>query len=453
MRGKRQRRLKFFKILLAVLVFWNTGPVKAQLVDKIIAKVDNEIVLKSDLDISYIQFLSQADPDKDFSDKDIRCRLLENLLINKLMLAKAVIDSVTVEPEMVQAQVDQRMDYFIKAAGSAEKLEGLYNKSIDELKDDLKRSLKEQLIVQKMQEKLTGAVKVTPGEVKKFYNNIPKDSLPYFSTMVEVAQIVKKPEIGSAEKREVIDLLLSIREQVGAGADFCSFASKYSQDPGSKAHCGELGFFKKGELVPEYEGAALNLKPGEFSEPIESVYGFHLIQLIERRANEFNTRHILIKPASSSKDFSQAAKILDSVRNLILNDSITFHKAANKFSEDKDGKSTGGFFSNPEGGYRISVEDMDPVIFFTIDTMKIGQISHPIRFKMEDGTEAMRVIYLHSRIPPHQANLKDDYQEIQRAALEHKKSTILNEWFDKTKGEVYIHLDDEYSSCNLLMSP
>jgi peptidyl-prolyl cis-trans isomerase SurA len=452
---KNPEPLKFFSnvFFTSFFIALFTFPVEAQLVDKISAKVDNQILLKSEVDVAYLQYMSQLPPNENVDHKDLRCQLLESLLINKLMLAKAEIDSVTVEYDVLQAQLEQRMDYFIRMAGGADKLEKIYKKTIDELKDDLRVTLEEQLITQKMQEQIVGGIKVTPGEVKKFFSNIDKDSLPYFSTSVEIGQIVNDPEVGKKEKMEALEMLRSIKARIQDSTDFCRYASQYSEDPGSRKDCGELGFFKKGELVPAYEAAALKLKPNEMSDIVESEYGYHLIQLISRRANEFNTRHILIKPKSSQKDYGYSMNYLDSLRTLIVNDSITFSNAANKFSDDKATKNSGGFFTGKNGSYRISVEDLDPVLFFAIDSMKVGSISKPMVFKKDDGTESVRVLYLKSKIPPHVANLKDDYQEIYTAALEHKKNNALNEWFDKTKGEVYFQIDEEYVDCNILMTP
>lgn len=451
MRPKNPGTSKFFKILF--LVLFSTKFLHAQLVDKIVAKVDNQILLKSEIDMAYIQYMSQLPANQRVDDRQLKCQIVESLLINKFMLAKAEIDSVTVEYEVLQAQLEQRMDYFIRMAGGADKLQAIYKKTIDELKDDLRSSLEEQLITQKMQEKIVSGIKVTPGEVKKFFNAIPEDSLPYFSTSVEIGQIVKDPEIGKQEKREAAELLRSIKNRIKDSADFCRYAAEYSEDPGSRKSCGELGYFKRGELVPPYEAAALKLKPGEISEIVESEYGYHLIQLIDRRSNEYSSRHILIKPKSSKKDFGYTTQLLDSIRTLILNDSMTFSNAANKFSDDKTTKNNGGFFTSEGGGYRIPVDELDPGLFFSMDTMKVGQISNPMIFKKEDGAESTRILFLKSKTPPHVANLKDDYQEIYSAALDHKKNKALNEWFDKTKDEVYIHIDDEYSECNILMTP
>jgi peptidyl-prolyl cis-trans isomerase SurA len=438
----------FFAFILFILITKNST---AQVLDKIIVKVDNEIILKSELEMNYLQVLANQEYINDASK--LKCHVLETLIINKLLLAKAEIDSVTVEKAQVDEQLDRRMAYFISQIGSEEKLVAMYNKSIDELKKELRPQIKEQLIIQKMQDNITRDMKITPGEVKKFFNEIPKDSLPYFSTEAEVGQIVVMPKISKEKKNQTREQLELIKAKIQDGGDFCKLAEIFSEDPGSARNCGELGFFKKGELVPEYEGAALKLKPGELSGIVESEYGFHLIQMIARRGNEFNTRHILIKPTSSSEDMAAAVNFLDSLRTAILNDSITFEKAANKFSEDKMTNSSGGLFIDPEtGSTHIPMEKLDPVIFFMVDTMKVGSISKPIPFKTEDGTDAVKIVYYKSKTPPHQANLEDDYQKIQKAALAEKKNNAINKWFDQNKGEVYIDIDEEYKDCELIIT-
>lgn len=425
----------------------------AQVVDKIVAKVDNHIILKSELEIAYLQFLrspeAQLLPDK----SAIKCRVLESLIINKMMLAKAAMDSVTVEREQVNGELDRRMNYFISQFGSVEKLEKYYDKTIDQLKQDLYAQIRDQLIIQKMQQQITSAVKITPGEVEKFYKTIPKDSLPYFSSSVEVGQIVRYAEINRTDKLQYRKKAEEIRQRILSGEDFCRLAKNYSDDPVSAKNCGEIGFFKKGELVTEYESVALRLKPGETSEVIESQFGFHIMQLIERRGNEFNTRHILIRPSTSGKDLVYPAQILDSVRQLILIDSISFSRAVKNYSADKATLYSGGMFTDQQtGSSQIQMEDMDPDVFMIIDTMQVGQITAPILYKTADGDDAVRIIYLKSKTPAHQANLKDDYQKIQNAALDQKKQTAIDKWFDKTKNQVYIDIDNEYKDCQILMN-
>jgi peptidyl-prolyl cis-trans isomerase SurA len=437
--------------LLLTIFFLAAGQSKGQVLDKIIAKVDNQIVLQSELDITYIQMVSQ-DQSQNPQSENLKCQVFENLIINKVLLAKAEIDSVTVEKDVVEEQINRRMSYFIQqVGGDASKLEAQFNKSIDELKNDLRRSVKEQMVIQKMQETITSKVKVTPSQVKKFFGEIPTDSLPNFSIEVEVGQIVIVPEIGKDQKAAAKAKLQGIRDRILNGEDFCKLAQTYSEDPGSAPACGQLGWFKRGELVPPYEAAALKLKPGGYSDIVESEFGFHFIQLIERRANEYNSRHILIKPNTSTKDVGRAEKILDSLRTAILADSVSFEKAANDFSKDRMTKENGGFFiDQASGSSKIPLENLEGVVFFTIDTMKVGDISYPIPFRMEDGTEALRIIYLKSKTPAHQANLKDDYQKIYKAALSEEKDKVLNQWYDKTVGEVFMDVAPEYKDCKIL---
>jgi peptidyl-prolyl cis-trans isomerase SurA len=415
-------------------------------IDKVVAKVDNYIILKSDVEMTYMQMISSGEKDRG----NLKCEVLENLLVNKMMLAKAEIDSVIVEDNQVDDQLERRMQYFIAQFGSREKLEEAYKKSTDQLKTELRKQVKEQMTIQKMQETITKDVKMTPSEVKKFYNAIPTDSLPYFSTEVEVAQIVRLPQISKSQKNDAREKLKAIRERIVKGEDFAALAKQYSEDPGSAKAGGELGFWGRGAMVPEYEAAALKLQPGELSPVIESPFGMHLIQLIERRGTEYNSRHILIKPASSNLDVDEAKAYLDSIRTLIINDSISFEKAAREYSEDQTTKSSGGFFTDPNTNTsRIAVENLDPVVFFVIDTMEVGQISQPLPFRTEDGKDAVRILYYKSKTPPHQANLKDDYQKIYNAALADKKNQKVNSWFEKTRGEVYVNVDKEYNHCNI----
>lgn len=424
-----------------------------QVIDKIVAKVDNQIVLKSEVEISYLQFMRSPEAQMMQKPDDVKCRVLESLVINKMMLARAVMDSVTVEKDLIYDQIDRRMDYFIQQFGTVAKLESYYNKTIDQLKEDLYPQIRDQMVTQKMQDNITSGVSITPNDVKKFFKNLPADSLPYFSSEVEIGQIVRLPEINRQDQLKFKQKLEEIRARIANGEDFCRLAKQFSQDPVSAKNCGEIGFFKKGELVPEYEAASSKLQPGQTSGVVETQYGFHIIQLIERRGLEYNTRHILIKPATSSKDLVYSTELLDSIRHEIIVDSVSFAKAAKLYSADKPTAFNGGMFTDAEtGSTRIAQEDLDPAIFFVIDTMKVGEISMPTKFTMEDGTEAVRIIYYQKKIPAHQANLKDDYQKIYAAALEEKRNNAVNEWFDKTKSKVFIDINDEYQQCEIMIT-
>lgn len=415
--------------------------------DKIIAKIDNQIVLKSEYEVAYLQYLSQLKT----KTETLPCDVLENLIINKFLMAKADIDSVTVEDKAVNDQLERRMQYFISQVGSEKKLEEYYNKSVGDLKNELRDQVREQMVIQKMQGNITKGIKITPGDVKKFFNAIPADSLPFYSKEVEVGQIVKIPTAGKSQKDATKQRITEIRNRIRNGESFQALAERYSEDPVSAKQGGELGFWKRGELVPEYEATAFKLKPGEVSDPVESIFGFHIIQLIERRGLEYNSRHILIKPGSSSNDIGLTKNYLDSLRIRILSDSIAFTKAAKEFSDDKMSAGNGGMFSDEEtGSTRVPIEKLDPTIFFIIDTMAVGSISQPIPYRTPDGKEGLRIIYYKSKVNPHKANILDDYQKIHNAALTERKAKILGDWFQKHKSEVFIVVDDQFKTCPIL---
>ncbi|OKL39261.1 peptidylprolyl isomerase [Pontibacter flavimaris] len=430
----------------------SSAPAQAQVpaqqvqVDGIIAKVDNHVILRSDLEFGYLQYLTQS---KQQPSEELKCQVFSSLLQDKLLLARAEIDSITVEDGMVASELDDRINYLASQVGGTERLEQYYNKSLRQLKDELRKTVREQLLMERMQREITSKVAVTPKEIKKYFNNIPKDSLPYFSTEVEIGQIVNIAEIGREQKQEARQKLEELRKRIVAGEDFATLAKQYSQDPGSAQDGGVLGFFKKKELVPEYEAAALRLEPGGISNVIESQFGFHLIQLIERRGQEFNTRHILIKPATATVDIAAASAELDSVRNLIMSDSLTFAQAAKEHSDDTNTKDNGGMLtSRATGTTYIPMDQVDPAIFFVIDTLEVGEISRPVAYTTPDGKDAVRILYLKSKTQPHLANLTDDYQKIANAALAERRSKAVNEWFKKNISTVYIEVDPEYQDCS-----
>ncbi len=415
-------------------------------VDKIIAKVDNYIVLKSDLEKAYLDYLSRGE----FSAGNVKCGILQQLVQEKMFLAKSVIDSILVEDALVEAQLSSRMESVIARVGSVEELEKFYGKTREQLEEELFDDIREQMIIQKMQQEITSGLKVSPAEVKKFFNKIPKDSLPYFSTEVSASQIVIVPEAGKKQKEEVRKKMYEIKGRIIAGASFGQMAREYSDDPGSAAQGGQLPFFKRGDLAPEFEATAMSQKPGELSDPIETQFGYHLIEVQEKRGNTFRSRHILMMPQPSASDVESSRLFLDSLRTAILNDSISFQQAAKDHSDDQATSSNGGFFADGNGSLRVSVEQLDPTIFFTLDTMTIGDITKPEKFQQPDGSYAFRILYFKEKVAPHQANLKQDYQKIATATLNEKRSKILNKYFLEAKDKVYIDIDSEYDFCDLV---
>lgn len=448
---KRIMVLKFtIKALLLVGLICCIGSLRAQesglIIDQIIGKVDNYIVLQSDLEKAHAAYLANGNP----LSSNSKCQLFAQLISGKLMVAKAEIDSVIVTDIEVDNNLDRRMQVILSQYGGSEKqLEEYYGKSIDQIKQDIRDEIKEQLVVSRMQETIIADIKVTPAEVRRFYNSIPRDSLPFFSTEVQVGQIVKTPDVGQ-EQKEVLKVELGkIRERIVGGEDFETLAKEYSQGPSAR-YGGNLGFTQRGMMASEFEAAALKLRPGEISEPFETQFGIHIVELLERRGNEYNSRHILLIPKPSEDDINRAKQYLDSLRTLVVADSITFQKAAKDNSDDKYTAGNGGFFEDRNGGSYISSEDLDPVIFFTIDTLEVGSITEPIVYRTDDGKEATRILYYKSKVKPHQANLKQDWQKIQTAALNEKKSRVLNDWFNRAREDVFISIGKDYEYCKIL---
>ena len=415
-------------------------------VDKIIARVDNYYILRSELEELYQSYKAEGQRTPE------RCQLLESLIINKMLLAKAEIDSVTVEDAQVDDQLNGRMSYMVQRFGSEKNLMEAYGKSINELKTELRQQVRDQLVVETMQQKIAGDVKITPSEVRRFFNAIPKDSLPYIPSEVEVGQIVRLATVTKEQKDKLRQQLLDIKAKAEAGEDFAMLAQIYSEDLGSAKTGGDLGFAKRGAMVPEFEGAALALKPNEISGIVESQYGFHLIQLLEVRGAEYHARHILLRPDyNRGTDITAATSYLDSLRALIKVDTLTFAQAAKVNSEDKMTADGGGLIMDPNTGLaRIPLDaSMDPALYFALDSMKVGDVSVPISYRTEDGRSAMRILWYKSKSEPHTANLRDDYEKLAQIVLSNKKNNALEEWFKKAAGDVFISVDDEFQNCQI----
>jgi peptidyl-prolyl cis-trans isomerase SurA len=434
-------------LLSVVMLKASAQETEGFVVDKIIAKVDNYILIKSELERAYQDYLTNGGSPSD----EARCQYLAMLLRNKLMLAKAEIDSVVVLDAEVDLNTQNRMDMILAQSGrTADELETLYGKTLEQLRTELREQIREQMIVSKMEEEMTKGIAVTPAEVKRFFNKIPKDSLPYFSAGVQVAQIVKIAEVSEDQKNKTIAELMDVRNKILAGEDFTTLAKKHSDDPSVLSNGGDMGWSARGRMVPEYEAMAFKLKPKEISMPFESDFVIHIMQLIERRGNEYHSRHILISPKPSQEDLNKATRYLDSIRTLIVNDSITFQKAAKEHSDDVQTKGNGGFFSDQDGGLSLTVDELDPIVFFKLDSMEIGSISEPITYRTDDGKDAVRILYYKARTPPHQASLEDDWTKIQNATLNEKKDKILQKWFQKARADVFINIDPEYDNCGIL---
>ncbi|MBK9402408.1 MAG: peptidylprolyl isomerase [Bacteroidetes bacterium] len=423
-------------------------PGKQQVVDQVVAVVGNNIIMLSDIEAQYQQFLSQTTLRGD----DLRCRILDQLLLNKLLLHQAKVDSVEVTDDQVEQKINQNMSYYIQQIGSVEKLEKYYGKSMSELKEEFRPMVRDQLVTQQMQSKVTGGINASPNDVKNFYESIPRDSLPLINSEVEYSQIIKKVAVSDEEKRKTKEEIIKLRERVINGEEFSTLAILYSQDKESAKQGGELGFVNRGDLVPEFEAAAFRLKSlTETSPVIETQFGFHIIQLIERRGDKINCRHILLHPKVSPEDIVTAQAETDSIAKLIREGTLTFAEAAEKFSDDKDTKLNGGMVLNPSSGSsRFESDQVDPTVLFQLDKMEKGAISNPMITSTREGDQAYRILLLKSRTEPHRLNMKDDYQRLQELAQADKQNRILEQWRNKKKALTYIRISDDYKNCPIL---
>jgi peptidyl-prolyl cis-trans isomerase SurA len=416
-------------------------------VDKIIAKVDNFIVIKSELESAYQGYIAEGNP----QSEEAKCQLFNRLIMNKLMVAKAAIDSVLVTDFEVDQNTGQRMNAILQNSGNApEELERRYGKSLEQIRIELREQIREQLLSREMTERIHKDLKITPAEVKRFFHKIPTDSLPFYSSDVEIGQIVKVAKISAAQKEDAKGRLSELRERILAGEDFNALAQKYSEDPSARSNGGEMGFVGRGAMVPQFEAMGFKLRKGEISQPFESAFGIHIMQLIDRRGNEYNSRHILLLGNPSLEDVGRAENYLDSLRRKIVKDSIKFEYAAKEYSDDAATKGRGGYFTDQDGGVRVSMREIDPVVYLAIDTMTLGSISKSLTYRTEEGKEAVRILYFKAKIAPHQANLTDDWHRIQSAALAEKKDKLIEKWFKKSRQDVFINIDPSYNYCKIL---
>ncbi len=421
-----------------------------QAVDQVMAVVGDKIILQSDIEKQYNQYLLQNN--NEVKDDNIKCQIFSQLLLTKLMLNQAALDSVTVTDGQVESELDKRMRYYIKIFKTEKELEEYFHTSVIEIKAELRDAIHDQLIVQTMQGKITKDMTASPADVKNYFKSIPKDSLPYINAEIQVAEIVKIPPVGEAELKRVKDQLEEYRKEVNDGKDFAVLAALYSQDPASAKKGGELSFFERGQMVPEFEAAAFSLKtPGEMAPLVFTKFGGHLIQLVERRGNQINVRHILLQPKIQEEDKIRMINQLDSIRKLIVNQSMTFEEAAEKFSDDENTRNNGGLMINPETGTTsLSPDQMDRILFFQIDTMALNRVSVPLLMQTEEGKQAYRIVKVLSRTQPHQANMVDDYQKIQDACQAEKQNKTLKDWVDRKRKSTFIHINSDYGKCTSL---
>lgn len=430
-------------VLVLALMCGQSLWAQKEVIDKVVAIVGSELVLLSDIEEQRALMEAQNGA----LPENARCLILDNMLSTNLLLNQAKLDSVVVTDEEVESQLTARIDRILQYMnGDVSQFEEYYGQSVGKVKEQFREDLKNQLLSERMRGEIMTGITVTPSEVKDFFNKIPKDSLPYFNSEVEIGEIVYYPKINKEERQKAMDELADLRQQIVDGADFAELATKNSDDPGSGRIGGDLGWTKRGTFVPEFEAAAYNLNNGDMSDLVESEFGFHLIQLLDRRGNSIHCRHILIKPEITDDDMDLAARHLDTIRMLVQTDSLSFSRAVKKHSdEDTQSYNNDGRMVNPATGNTFfEIGDLDPDIYFTIDTMEIGSLSAPFEFVNATGETGFRIVQLQSRSKPHKASLKEDYSKIQKAAIESKKSEFVSEWVEERVNSTFITIDGMY---------
>ncbi len=415
-------------------------------IDQVVAVVGKSIILESDVQNQYLSYRMQGGIAG--SASDIKCKILEDVLFQKLMVTQAEVDSIEISEVQIEADLDRRLAGFIQQFGSQEKMENYYDKSIADIKNELHDIVYEQMLAQQVQSGIVADIDVTPSEIRAFYKSIPKDSIPQIKTEYIIAQIVKNPPISIDEKLRIKEQLMEYRKRILDGSSFSTLAIMYSQDPGSAAKGGELGFYGRGQLYPEFEAVAFKLNEGEISNVLETEAGYHIIQMIQRKGDYINVRHILLTPKVSPLDLAKAKHELDSVAILIRADSMTFEDAVTRFSEAEN-INNGGVIINPyTNGTTFDAEQLDPQVSFVIEKMEVGEISNAVPMKTEEKKDAYRILLLKEKSQPHKANLSADYTRIRQWALQDKQMKTMDEWIDSKAKNTYVRIIDEYKLCN-----
>lgn len=432
------------KYLFALILLFQIGGLSAQnnVIDKIIAVVGEEIILKSDIENAFLHEQGQG---LISSSADYKAELLEQQLIQKLLVAQAKIDSITVTEAEVEAEVASRVEYLTSQIGSIERLESYFGKPLEEIKDEMRAPIREQLITGSMRQHIVDKIRITPSEVRLFFRKLPKDSLPEISDKYEIQQIVMKPNISLAEKERIRERLREYREQILNGEKtFNTLAVLYSEC-GSAPRGGELGYKSKTEWVPEFADAAFNLKQDKISKIVETEFGFHIIQLIDRQGEKINVRHILLQPKVSEADRQEAIQRLDSVRQFIVDGKVTFEEAAYYSSADKTTKNNGGIVADGNGSSKIAKAEIEGETARHINKMKLGEISEPFMEK-KDSREEYKIVKIKAFYPQHKANLDDDWMMFENMVKQEKQMDKLEKWIKEKQANTYIHIDEAFRS-------
>lgn len=417
------------KVKVFVVIFLLAGICYAQdVLDKIVAVVDNEIITESELEFQTNLLASRygASPDS----PQLRNQTLNSMIEEKLAYAQAINDSIIVTDEDVDKRIDYQIQMFIQQYGSKERVEQVYGMSIEKIKHELRDDVRKNLMVQKLREKNFGNIEATRRDVEEFFNKF-KDSLGVIPEKVKLAHIYRSPKTSTEAKDKARQFAQAILDSIKKGADFSKMAEKYSEDPGSAKQGGDLGFVKRGVFYPEFEAAAFALKPGEISDVIESPVGFHIIQLLEKRGESIHARHILIKIKTDEDADLKTIDFLTAVRDSIVKGDSTFAYYAKKYSEDEDTAPFGGELGT------FYLNQLDKSVVDIVSTLKAGDISFPKRYQYSANKYGYHIVYLEERTAQHSPDLSKDYEDIKKLADEYKRQNEYQKWIDGLKSKIY----------------
>jgi len=428
---------------LALIAFTASSQVKN--IDRVVAVVGERPILYSELETQRFQFINSG---QDLGS-NAHCIILEQMLFQGLLLTQADLDSVEVSEAQINAELENRISYFERLIGGREKLEAEYGMSIVEIKDQFYEQIEDKMRAQTVQRDITKDIEVTPSDVKNYYKSLHKDSIPYVNSQVEMAHIIIKPKISEAEKERIKKELNDYRKLMLDGTyKFSALASLISEDKETAKRGGEVGFVRRGMLVPEFDATAFSMKEGDISEPFETQYGIHILQLIERRGDEYNCKHILLIPKISDEEKRRVINRLDSIYNEIKKGTITFEEAAQKFSEDEETRFNGGVVIHPQtGDTKIPVNEMDAPTFMMVDGMKVGEISKPASYESPDRETYFRIVKLNKRYNAHLATLETDYDMIKNLAQMDAEDKALDNWVQTKSKNVSVWIEEKYRSC------
>lgn len=411
-----------------LILFLCSFIVGQETLDRIVAVVDDEIILQSELNLQVAYLAAQRNIDP--NDSKLRNTILDRMIEEKLLYAQAALDSITISDDEINASLENQLNYFISQYGSQEKLEQVYGMSIDKIKRELRDEVRKNLMSNGVQQKHFSEIDVTRREVEEFYNTY-KDSLALIPEKFELAHIFINPQKGERLKAKAREFAEALLDSIKNGADFSALAKKYSDDPGSAAKGGELGFVKRGVFFPEFEAAAFQLEEGELSEVVESPVGFHIIQMLERRGESIKTRHILVKVKSDDEADFRAIEQLNEIRDSLMQGEKSFEYFARKYSDDEETAKLGGKLGTFE------VSQLDQTLRDRVYGMSIGEISFPKRLELDNKSYGYHIIKVINRTPEHKATLEGDYEELKRLAMYHKRQKLYTKWINELKDKIY----------------